>query len=255
LLKYWRAQYNQAPYVLKGDDILLETRVSPMVITLTSYEEYIRSTHLEDGGGSKLHLGLLPLPFVGNVEAADVFVLSLNPGISATDYFGEYQVPEFREAVVRNIRQTNQRDRYPNYFLNPAFSWHGGYRYWESKLRWLAHRLAAQNGQSYQAGLSLVSKRVCFIELVPYHSSHFSLPDRVIRELRSVQEIRRLVTDVVVPRALKGDAVVIAMRQAKQWALPKHRNAVVYEGAETRSAHLSPQSRGGQVLARHFGVN
>jgi hypothetical protein len=59
---------------------------------------------------------------------------------------------------------------------------------------------------------------------------------------------------VLVPKAVDDKAVIIVTRQVKMWNLPEHRNIVIYEGGETRSAHLTLTSRGGQAIAKHLGL-
>lgn len=60
--------------------------------------------------------------------------------------------------------------------------------------------------------------------------------------------------NVVVPRAHSGEAVIVATGSGAAWNLPQHENIVVYENPETRSAHLTPASRGGALIARQLGV-
>jgi len=62
------------------------------------------------------------------------------------------------------------------------------------------------------------------------------------------------VHDVLVPKARSNDATIIVTRSVHNWKLPKHNNIVVYEGGETRSAHLTLKSRGGKAIAKHLGL-
>ena len=73
--------------------------------------------------------GLLPMPFAGNFEKASIFVIMLNSGLSAGDYFAEQYRPEFWNAHIRNLRQENANDEFPLIFLNPQFAWHPGFEY------------------------------------------------------------------------------------------------------------------------------
>ncbi len=58
----------------------------------------------------------------------------------------------------------------------------------------------------------------------------------------------------VVPKAKRGEAVIIVTRSVRGWGLPIHKNIVVYEGAESRSAHLTLNSRGGKMIARRIAL-
>jgi hypothetical protein len=61
------------------------------------------------------------------------------------------------------------------------------------------------------------------------------------------------VHDVLIPRAQRDEITIIAARGVKHWGLPKHKkNIVLYEGAETRSAHLTLNSR--KAIARRLGL-
>ena len=44
-------------------------------------------------------------------------------------------------------------------------------------------------------------------------------------------------------------------RQAQHWGIEPTENVVVYNGAEARSAHLSPRSRGGLAIAERLGLD
>ena len=56
-------------------------------------------------GSGVLHLGLLPMPFAGRLDRADIFILLLNPGFRPSDYFAEFRDEAFRKAWSDNIRQ------------------------------------------------------------------------------------------------------------------------------------------------------
>jgi hypothetical protein len=55
-----------------------------------------------------IHTGLLPMPFVGSLSRAKVFLLMLNPGLSPTDYFGEFEQPAYRGALRNNLFQSER---------------------------------------------------------------------------------------------------------------------------------------------------
>jgi hypothetical protein len=87
--------------------------------------------------------------------------------------------------------------------------------------------------------------------LLPYHSTSFHDGGQWLKKLPSVQLARSFVHDVLVPRVRRGEATIVVTRKARLWRLPKLRGIVHYEGSESRAAHLSPTSRGGQaILAR-----
>ena len=108
---------------------------------------------------SALKLDLPPQPWTGNPNTAEVFMLVLNPGFSPDDYveFGNADYAEqWRLALSFQTRT-------PFYFLDPAFSGTGGYRWWARRLRELIA----------EVGLEAVAQRVMCIEHFPYNSVSF----------------------------------------------------------------------------------
>lgn len=251
LIESWRRCNLEAPPYLFPDD---EKHLSdfPDSKTYHSFNEYVVSSEfgLSD---INLHLGLLPIPFAGNLEKASIFILMLNPGLSAGDYFAEQQVAEFRNAHIRSLRQENSDDEFPFIFLNPDFAWHPGFGYWQKKFHNIVDETRKQFKVTYQEAMSLLSKRLACLELMPYHSKSFGTGS-LLNKLSSVKVMRNYVQDVVIPKAKMDKAIIIAARQVKMWQLPEHKNIIMYEGGETRSAHLTISSRGGQAIAQNLGL-
>jgi hypothetical protein len=251
LIEGWRkCNLESPPYVFPDDETYL-SRFSVSKI-YCSFDEYVASPEF-GVFDINLHLGLLPIPFAGNLETASIFILMLNPGLSAGDYFAEQKVMEFRNAHIRSLRQENADDEFPFIFLNPAFAWHPGFGYWQKKFHNVIDEIRKQYGISYQNAMSILSKKLACLELLPYHSKSFGVGS-LLNQLPSVKVMRNYVQDVVVPKVMADKAIAIATRQVKMWQLPEHRNIVVYEGGETRSAHLTISSRGGQAIAKKLGL-
>lgn len=201
---------------------------------------------------SRVHLGLLPTPFAGALDAASVVVLMLNPGLNPVDYFAEYRVPAFREAVLSNLRQPQNHASHPNLFLNPEFSWHSGFAYWHGKFRELIAKHAAAHSCSLAESLRVFSQSVAFLELYPYHSESFRLPHSVTSQLRSAKLAHSYAHEVLLPRARRGEVLLLVTRQARAWGLIADPNVIVYSRGEARGAHLTPRSRGGEAILRRI---
>jgi len=100
LITAWRRfDSKRVPHVLDGDEELVSGG-SVTSCVYKSYPAYIRSSAFGVTDG-QLHLGLLPMPFVGNLERASIFILMLNPGVGPHDYFGEHGLTEYRDALLR----------------------------------------------------------------------------------------------------------------------------------------------------------
>ncbi|MCC7188748.1 MAG: hypothetical protein IT312_08405 [Anaerolineales bacterium] len=251
LIEGWRnCNLDSLPYLFPDD----EKHFSGFSDSKTyhTFDEYVASPEF-GVPDINLHLGLLPIPFAGNLEKASIFILMLNPGLSAGDYFAEQVVAEFRNAHIRSLRQENADDEFPFIFLNPDFAWHPGFGYWQKKFHNIIDEIRKQSKVTYQQAMSILSKRLACLELMPYHSKTFGAGS-LLKKLPSVKIMRNYVQEVVIPKTRTDKAIIIATRQVKMWQLPEHKNIVMYEGGETRSAHLTISSRGGQAIAKNLGL-
>jgi hypothetical protein len=61
-------------------------------VTLGGWLEAYRSLDYCASHDRRLHLGLLPQPFFGDLRRASIYVLLLNPGLGPDDYYDEYEV-------------------------------------------------------------------------------------------------------------------------------------------------------------------
>lgn len=250
LLKAWRDwKFNSPPFLLGDDGVLLsgpkpETRVA----IHSSWESFIEMRDFGVPGDTRLHLGLIPVPFAGDLERAKVIVLLLNPGLEPDDYFGEFKVPGFRDRLVDNLRQDFNRTEYPFVYLDPAISWHSGYRWWHGKFQGVIVGLAKAWDVSYAEARRHLARLLACVELVPYHSVSYGLSARIRGGLRSTQLAREYVHDVLQPRSDTGEVIIVVTRHCAEWGLAESAHVITYSGSETRAAHLTPKSRGGQRI-------
>jgi len=243
LIQAWRRfDTSHRPFVLKGDEPILR-----WARRCSSWKDYSRNPDFGQPEDGQFHIDLLPVPFAGNLAKASVYVLLLNPGFGPHDYFGEYEIPAFRRARIANLRQP---PRVQFLDLTPAFSWHGGFRYWHGRLTALISAFASSTRLSYGESRQFFANEIASVELVPYHSKTFHLPRKIVTNLRSVELAQQFVREVLLPRAKGNECLIVVTRSSGYWGLTKARNIVLYEGSETRSAHLSPNSRGGSAILR-----
>ena len=73
--------------------------------------------------------------------------------------------------------------------------------------------------------LSFFAKSVAVVQLVPYHSRKFGLPDTIVDNLVSARLARAFVSKVLVPRALAGESLIFVARQTRSWNLPRIRTS------------------------------
>jgi hypothetical protein len=239
----WKAYQPAPPYVLNSDRALLGR--PDLTVRIEDWSSYINNPNFGAPETKQLNVDLLPMPYVGDLESATIYLLMLNPGLAPSDYYGEHMVPEYRSALLWNLRQVPGSEFI---FLNPAFSWHGGFLYWHAKLGKLIGQLANELHCTYGEARELMQKRVAAVELVPYHSATFGLPGSVLTKLASAELARQYVHDVLVPKAMNGKCLIVVTRAVKHWRLPKHKCIVAYSASEARGAHLSKASRGGASI-------
>ncbi len=240
----WRP--SSPPYFLPEDEPYLSALHEGAHSCHASWTSYIRSFDFARRANTALHLGLLPQPYFGDPATARVVVLALNPGVGPHDYFGEYEVPAFRRALLRSRLRSGRRQGF--LFLDPRFSWHGGFGYWHGRLRGVIERLADHWQVPIHKAHSRFARLFATIELLPYHSASFEMPVRILHQLPSVRLARSFVKDVLLRRAAAGRCLVVISRSAGLWGLPSRRNVLLYRGPEARAAFLTPGSRGGRRI-------
>jgi len=200
---------------------------------------------------NKFHLGLLPSPYGGDIENAEIYILMLNPGFSKIDYKTQEL---FFDDIKNELRQNRNKLDYPFMFLDPKCLWTGGGAWCERKLRDIVELFMDIFKLSYRDALKELSKRIAMIELFPYHSASFDLPKGAkLDKIPSVEMIKKFVKDYVIEKAKRKDAVVVVTRSVKMWFEEKdiedykknyHDNIVIYPANLARSASLSEGSEG-----------
>ena len=246
----WRP--TSPPFILRSDQVVLKSfRSARATVTFGNWLEARRAPDFCAPKDCRLHLGLLPQPFFGDLRRASIYILLLNPGLGPHDYYGEYRVAESRKALLANLKQTFRKRSPPFLFLDPQYSWHGGFAWWHAKLASVIQHLAGKWAVPFAAARARLAQELASIELVPYHSPSFRAGGW-IRQLRSVALAQAFVHNIVVPRVRRGKAILIVTRQAKAWNLPKHRRIIRYSGQQARAAHLTPESPGGQAILNHL---
>ena len=199
-------------------------------------------------------MSLLPVPYAGDLKKADIIILLLNPGLGASDYWGEFSVPAYRERIEKTLRQDLSGAEYPFCYLDPEICWSGGFRYWEKKFHPLLSIIAKEkfNGR-YLDALRHFSTRLATVELVPYHSPTFDAHS-LVEKLPSVKQIQRFVRENLLPDVGAGKKSLIVTRRAKDWGMPVSPHVIVYQGWETRGANFGPTSSGGRAILKRYGI-
>ena len=250
LIELWQnCPLDNAPFILPED----KTEIQKRTVLYRSFEDYATSSTFGHKDDTSLHVGLLPVPYVGNLQKAAVFILMLNPGLSHGDYL-ECEDETLKKEHIRNLRQDNANVEFPFLFLDPRFAWHPGFDYWEKKLGELAHALEKKQKITYQKALQCLSQCLACLELMPYHSKKFGAGP-FLERLISTQVMLEYVREVLIPKAENDQAIIVVARGKRNWDLPRHKNIIVYNRkGEARAARLSLKSRGGKAIANQLGL-
>lgn len=244
LLKAWRDfECGSPPFLLAGDEVLLPSSGSRTSAFYSSWESFAGDSRFGEQGSERFHLDLIPVSFAGDLCHAKVVILLLNPGLDPADYFGEFKVPGFRDRVVNNLRQDFRNTEYPFLYLDPAFSWHSGYRWWHGKFQRIIAEISKSRNISYAEARRYLSKVLASVELVPYHSFTYGLSDARRRQLRSANLACDYVKNILRPRSEAGDVLIVVTRQSRTWDLVASTNIVIYSGPETRASHLPQKAK------------
>jgi hypothetical protein len=190
----------------------------------------------------------LPLPYVGDLRRAEIILCMTNPGLSIVDFHAEQNVPEYRKALIRQIRKEKLDElEYPFFMLDPALCWSSAYQWWMGKLQRTIERVVDIGlAQSFADATALVARKIAVLEVFPYHSKNFihgALKDK----LPSVQAVR----DFACLSAEQGGRVVV-VRSRDKWNLDNldAPNLVLLETRFAQSASFGPDKPIGREILK-----
>ncbi len=107
------------------------------------------------------HTELLPNPVAGNLDDAEVVLLTKFPLYNPQEKEDYENVDGYMDACRKSM--TFENDDYPFFFLNPAFSETFAFQWWQPKLAKLVE----------DCGLENVARKVMTISYFPYHMESF----------------------------------------------------------------------------------
>ncbi|GAA4824801.1 hypothetical protein [Algivirga pacifica] len=235
LINYWKLLESSKPYIHPAD---LKHINRDLIYTFSSIEDYYTNDYWTDK--NLIHTDLFPVPYIGDLLNAKVFILMLNPGLSFIDYHAEIETPssKFIDELKRNLKQENLNKNYPLIYLNPSYAWHSGSNYWLKKFKALILSLQEELNISFIDAIKIISQNIAIIELYPYHSKQFT-NNSSVQKLSSVQIIKEFVHNYLVPKAVNNEICIISTRQSRTWNLLEHQNIISFTGSDSRSAHLT----------------
>ncbi|MDA2928494.1 hypothetical protein MYX84_00875 [Acidobacteria bacterium AH-259-O06] len=231
LVQAWRkCRVDKLPFIFPEDEVLCSPKLRDKVSAHRSFNHFMKHATARDYFGykaelDKLHLGLIPIPYMGNLRRASIFILMLNPGFRPQNYFAEAD-PNFKKALIKNLYQRNQNKDFPFVTLDPRLAWQSDY--WPRKFERILKELIEKKKITYREALRVIANKVACLQYAPYHSKS-GLP-RALPTLASTSKILEHVHEVILPKVETGNALVIVMRKSRAWGLPRHRNIIKYKG-------------------------
>ena len=143
-----------------------------------------------------LRLEVLPVPYVGNPETAEVILLCLNPGFIQQDVDDYENDSEFKQ---ENFNVLSFQGKPPFFYFNPKFRYTGGYKWWSKILRELIQ----------QFGEETVSEKFMCLQYIAYHSVTFVKPPKMLESQKFTFNLLR--------EAIKQKKTIVVMRSKKLW--------------------------------------
>jgi hypothetical protein len=249
LIEAWGEQeFRRPPYKFSGDE---DRFLTGKTISIRN-DELIRHENYADLDPRMLHLALIPVPFVGNLERADIFIALINPGLClGLDHYVE-TIPEFRDLLRRNLKQELGSEAYPFFKLDPRWHWTSAGTWWHRLFGGIIRAIAKNNGSSYVEATKLVSKRIAALELVPYHSGNSTHISGLARKLESSRLMKAYANEVIIPRAKSGEALFVVASGRSMWGVTSRHPNVVYPPENSRRALFDVGNGAGQKILRRL---
>jgi hypothetical protein len=182
--------------------------------------------------------GFIPYPYVGDIRAADVWVLMLNSNIGPSDAKQEAE-PYFADRLRGNLKQDLGAYAHPMLSLDPDLRDTGTYEYYNRRngLAKLVAELAKCMGATELDARRELSRRLAVVQLFPYRSTS-GVPQALLGDaLASVRLAKAAVAEAIQSK------LVVVPRSARNWGFEygvRKNNLFTFKANQARSASLQP---------------
>lgn len=150
-----------------------------------------------DNKDYKIHLDIIPEPYIGNPNTCSILLLNLNPGYSSSDTKFHSKNSYFRSISVKNL--LHESLNYPFYLLDPKISDSPGSLWWRKKF---AELIKLRD-------IDKIANSIAVIEYFPYHSEKY-------KDIGMIFESQNYSFDLV-RKCMKRGIAIILMRSFRKW--------------------------------------
>lgn len=171
----------------------------------------------------QIRLEVLPVPFLGSLESANVVLLNLNPGIVEQDF----EIFRNDKGYVEQNRRTLTFRSDPSFFyLGERFSYTEGYKWWSKRLRKLIE----------VCGHETVAAKTMCIQYFPYHSKEYKATTALAPSQHYGFSLVR--------RAIERGKTIVVMRSFHLWLsqVPELGSSPCIRLNNPRSPYLTPNN-------------
>lgn len=221
----------------------------------------------------RIHVDLIPSPYMGDISNAKVLIFMNNPGIGKQDKFnksgklntsflGEYadhERDDVRNALISTIKQDMRSTFLQDYrfaFLHPDLHDTEGGKYTLRKFRSSIQHYCQLKSVSMEIGIQDYANNICFLQHYPYHCGFE--PEMFQSNLLSHKRMQAFYQELIPIACQREDRLLVFVRGTRHTReLAFGSNVIDYQklgpGASNR-AHFSVKSDGlvGIRIAEHL---
>lgn len=199
LVNHWRNYMPgpNGPYIHPDDDPFIRKGLRSHIneCTVRAFLKHRKVT--------RIHTWLHPVPYMGDLQRADLVLLMINPTVTYEDY-GTQATESFQTELTAEIRQERRRCL----ALDPDFWWTSWFRYYGKLFGPTIRELAQSRKQNRYDVLASIASRLAILELVPYSSARIETVEDISYKLPS-SNLARAAAWEIADRAKQRKATVI----------------------------------------------
>lgn len=237
LYSFWKElSLDSKPYIHPRDKEIVKQYLKQLDC---NWKEFVSNADLiSEKENTMLYTSLIPVPYVGDLEKAEVIILMTNPAFNPMSIWAEENSKEFFDALKSNLYRDKKSKYNPFLFLDPNFSWHPGFVYWTRRLKRTIDRIMEKRNLSHLQALEWVGQKIACVQLFAYSSK--TLDSIKINSLfpQSVKAVQDYINKKILPQAKQNKKLVIVVRSIEAWGIPKGKNVILCNNSINRNAYF-----------------